>query len=97
MVCMVTFHNHLTGYLDLSVGSIVSWQLAHSLMFKMKEHFSKIEPLVIFFLGKSISDVSILLMIPLPFAKSCEVDERIRGQNLFNGLGEEKPETIPTV
>ncbi len=61
-------------------------------MFKMKEHFSKIVPLVIFFLGKGISDVSILFMIPLPFAKSCEVDERTRGQNLFDGLGEEKPE-----
>ena len=71
--------------------------MAHSLRFIIKEHFYKVVPLVIFFLGKGISDVSILLMIPLPFAKSCEVDERIRGQNLFNGLGEEKPETIPMV
>ena len=63
----------------------------------MKEDFSKIVPLVIFFLGKGISDVSILLMIPLPFAKSCEVDERIRGQNLFEGLVEEKSETVPMI
>jgi hypothetical protein len=35
---------------------------------------------VIFFLGKGISDGSLLLMIPLPFAKLlCKVDERIRG------------------
>jgi hypothetical protein len=66
-------------------------------MFKMKEHFSKIVPLVIFFLGKGISDVSISLMIPLPFANLCEVDERICGQNLFDGLSEEKPEPVPMV
>jgi hypothetical protein len=60
-------------------------------------HVQNERTLVIFFLGKGISDVSILPMIPLPFAKSCEVVERIRGQNLFDGLGEEKPETIPMV
>jgi hypothetical protein len=43
-----------------------------------------------FFLVKANSDVSILLMILLPFAKLCEVDERMRGENLSNRLGEEK-------
>jgi hypothetical protein len=36
-------------------------------------------------------------MIPRPFTKLCEVDERIRGQILFNGLGEEKSETVPMI
>jgi hypothetical protein len=40
---------------------------------------------------------SLLLMFPLPFAKLCTIDERIRGQNLFNRLGEEKTETVPVV
>jgi hypothetical protein len=71
--------------------------LAHYLMCIMKEDFSKILPLEIIFLGEGISDVSIVLMIPLAFAKLCGVDERIRGQNLFDGRGEEKSETVPVI
>jgi hypothetical protein len=37
---------------------------------------SRMSPLMFLF-GKLIFDISILLMIPLPFAKFCKVDERI--------------------
>jgi hypothetical protein len=95
--CMIKSHAYLAECLDLSVGSIVSGLLAHPLIFRRKAHFSKVSPLWIFFLDEGNSDISLLLMIPLPFAKLGEVNRRIRGQNLFRGLGEEKPETVPMV
>jgi hypothetical protein len=55
----------------------------HPLIFKSKLHFSNESLLVMFFLGNGNYDVSFLHIIPLPFVKLCEVDERIRGQNLF--------------
>jgi hypothetical protein len=91
---MIKYHTHFAGYVDLSLGSIVWCIQINSFMFRMKLHFSRTSLLMIFLLEKLTSDVSILLKIPFPFAKLCEIDEHIRGQNLFRGRGEEETETI---
>jgi hypothetical protein len=92
---MIKFHIHLAECLDLSlsVGSITAQRLAHHPSPSESQiqeeralsQLPKVSPLVVFFLDKGNSDVSLLLMIPIPFAKLCEVDERIHGQpeNLF--------------
>ena len=87
--------SHLAVCLDFLLECIDSKLHIHSLTFKRKLHFSSESPWVMFFLLKGNSDVSISLMIPLSLAKLCEVDERIRGQNLFQVLGEVKSKTVP--
>jgi hypothetical protein len=63
------------------------------------QDITTVTPLMMFLLRKLTSNVSIKsisLMFPLPFMKLCEVDEHIRGQNLFHRLGEEETETVQT-